>query len=133
MRIPSLRLFVPLFLAVSPMAVPASAHAAPTTASPRDGVSVTGLYRITMTARNRKPKTVHLVVRNGENGLSAILMDKQSEAVVTELRMEGTVLKGSIMTSEGPGDLELQLGSTSVRGTLMVDGKLLMIDGDRDN
>lgn len=76
---------------------------------------------------------MHLVVRNGENGLSAILMDKQSEALVTELRVEGTVLKGSIMTSEGPGELELQLGNLSMRGTLMVDGKLLMIDRDRDN
>jgi hypothetical protein len=128
-----MRLFVPVFLAISSAAIPISARAETVPVTSRDGASVTGLYRLTITGKNRKPKTVHLMVREGETGTSAALMDRGLELELTNVRMDGTVLKGSVMTSEGLADLELKLGGGLARGTLTIDDMLLSIEGDRDN
>ncbi|HEV7990968.1 MAG TPA: hypothetical protein VGP25_04040 [Gemmatimonadaceae bacterium] len=133
MRTSSLRLFVPLFLAVSSVVAPVSAHAAPVSVSAKDGISVTGLYRLTLSAANRKAKTVHLVVRVGDTGISGVLLDKDAEVELTNFRIEGTMLKGGMMTSEGYGEIQLDLSQTIVRGTLTVDGKRLTIEGDHHN
>jgi hypothetical protein len=129
----SLRLFVPLFLAISSVAAPSSAHAAPITVSANDGVTITGLYRLTMTAKNRKAKTVHLVVRVGDLGISGVMLDRDAEVELLDLHLEGTALKGGVMTSEGYAALELNLGDGIVHGTLTVDGKVLTIEGDHHN
>jgi hypothetical protein len=133
MRTSSLRLFVPLFLAISSVVAPVSAHAAPVSVSAKDGISVTGLYRLTLSAANRKAKTVHLVVRVGDTGISGVLLDKDAEVELTNFRIEGTMLKGGMMTSEGYGEIQLDLSQTIVRGTLTVDGKRLTIEGDHHN
>ena len=130
MRLQSLRLFVPLFVGISAVAVPSAAHAVPIPVSAPDRVAATGIYRLTMSATNRKAKTVHLVVRDGEKGISAMLLDRDTELPVTNLRIDGTLLKGNIQTSEGRGELVLQLGDGAVIGTLAVEGKLLLIEGD---
>ena len=129
-RIPSLRLFVPLFLGISAVAVPSAAHALPTPVSAPDGVEATGIYRLSMSATDRKTKTVHLVVRTGPRGITAMLLDRETELPLTNLRIEGTLLKGNVATSEGIGELVLQVGDGSVIGTLAVNGKLLLIEGD---
>jgi hypothetical protein len=129
-RSTTLRLFVPLFLAISSVAVPSSAHAAPVSVSASDNLTVTGLYRLTMSAENRKTKTVHLVVRIGDAGMTGVMLDRDAEVELLDLHLEGTILKGGVMTSEGYASLELNLAGEMVRGTLTVDGKLLTIEGD---
>jgi hypothetical protein len=54
----------------------------------------------------------------------------KTELPLTNLRIEGTLLKGNVATSEGIGELVLQVGDGSVIGTLAVNGKLLLIEGD---
>jgi len=126
----TLRLFVPLFLAISSVAAPAVAHAAPISTSAREGVTVTGLYRLTMSAENRKAKTVHLVIRMGDLGMTGVVLDNDAEVELLSLHLDGTVLKGGLRTSEGYGELELDLRDSAVRGTLTVQGKKLAIEGD---
>jgi hypothetical protein len=126
----TLRLFVPLFLAISSVAAPSTAHAAPVSVSANDGVTVTGLYRLTMSAADRKSKTVHLVVRIGDLGISGVMIDRDAEVELLNLHLEGNVLKGGVMTSEGYAALELNLGEGMVHGTLTVDGTRLTIEGD---
>jgi hypothetical protein len=130
-RTTSLRLFVPLFLAVSSVAVSTSAHALPVAASAREGVSAAGLYRLTMSAKDRNSKTVHMLVRDGANGISAMLIDKDSECILTNVRMEGTVLKANLMTNEGLAEISLNVDDLGVRGVLTVKGKQLFLEGDR--
>jgi hypothetical protein len=113
--------------------MPASAHALPVSVSAREVVSAAGLYRLTLSAKDRKAKTVHMVVREGETGISAMLLDRESESWLTNLRMEGSVLKGSVLTNEGLAELALNVGNGMVVGTLTVGGKVLLIDGDRTN
>jgi hypothetical protein len=129
-RTSTLRLFVPLFLAISSVAAPAAAHAAPISTSAREGVTVTGLYRLTMSGENRKAKTVHLVIRMGDLGMSGVVLDNEAEVELLGLHLEGSVLKGGLRTSEGYGELELDLRDSAVRGTLTVEGKKLTIEGD---
>lgn len=132
MRFSSLRFFAPLFLAISPMAVPSPVHAAPVSVSEGERISASGLYRLTMSAKNRKTKTFHMVVRESEIGLSAVLIDNETELALINVRMDGTVFKGSFMTSEGWGELELKLNDGAVTGVLTVADKQLTIDGDRN-
>jgi hypothetical protein len=129
----TLRLFVPLLLAVASVVAPAVAHAAPISTSVREGVTVTGLYRLTMSAENRPTKTVHLVVRMGDLGISGVVLDKDAEVELLGLHLEGSVLKGGLMTSEGYGELELDLRDSAVRGTLTVNGNRIVIEGDHHN
>jgi len=126
----TLRLFVPLFLAISSVAAPAVAHAAPISTSAREGVTVTGLYRLTMSGENRKAKTVHLVIRMGDLGMTGVVLDNDAEVELLGLHLDGSVLKGGLRTSEGYGELELDLRDSAVKGTLTVDGKRLTIEGD---
>lgn len=130
MRTSPLRLFVPLFLAVASIGVPAAAHAAPVSVSENGALTVTGLYRLTMSAEHRKTKTVHLMVRVEDAGISGVMLDRDAEIEMVGLHLEGTMLKGGIMTSEGYGELELDLRDGAVQGTLTVGGKRLTIDGD---
>lgn len=130
MRNHTLRLFVPLFLAISSVAAPAVAHAAPISTSAREGVTVTGLYRLTMSGENRKAKTVHLVIRMGDLGMTGVVLDNDAEVELLGLHLDGSVLKGGLRTSEGYGELELDLRDSAVKGTLTVDGKRLTIEGD---
>jgi hypothetical protein len=132
-RITSLRFFVPLFLAISSVAAPVSAHAAPISVSANDALTVTGLYRLTMSAEHRKAKTVHLVVRVDEMGISGVMLDGDAEVELTNFHIEGTTLKGGVLTSEGHGELEIDVADGAVRGTLTVAGKELKIDGDHRN
>lgn len=137
MRTSTLRHIVPLFLAIASVAAPAAGHAAPATVRPApiaiaagDGITVTGLYRLTMSAADRKAKTVHLLVRIGDLGMSGVVLDKDSEVEMLSLYLDGTVLKGGVMTSEGYGELELELRDGAVKGTLKVGGKQIAIEGD---
>jgi hypothetical protein len=129
-RIPTLRLFVPLFLAISSVATPSAANAAPVSVVREGGVTVTGLYRLTMSAEDRKTKTVHLLVRMGDLGMTGVVLDREAEIELFDLHLEGSVLKGGVMTSEGYGELELELRDGGVHGTLKVQGKQIAIDGD---
>ena len=129
----TLRLFVPLILAIAPMAAPSEAHAAPISVSSNDALTVTGLYRLTMSAEHRKTKTVHLVVRVEEAGISGLMLDKEAEVELVGLHLDGTTLKGGVMTSEGYGELELDLRDGAVQGSLTVQGKKLAIEGDHKN
>jgi hypothetical protein len=115
------------------MIVPASAQAVSVSVSARTGVSAAGLYRLTLSAKDRKAKTVHMIVREGATGISGMLLDKESESWLTNLRVEGSVLKGNIMTNEGLAELALNVDDGMVIGTLTVGGKVLTIDGDRTN
>jgi hypothetical protein len=115
------------------MTIPVLAHAVPVSVSARKGVSAVGLYRLTLSAKDRKAKTVHMIVRDGASGISGMLLDKESESWLTNLRMEGSVLKGNIMTNEGLAELALNVDDSMVMGTLTVGGKVLTIDGDRTN
>jgi hypothetical protein len=127
----TLRLFVPLCLAISAVAAPSPVHAAPVSVSAGDNLTITGLYRLTMSARDRKTKTVHLLVRVGDLGISGVMLDREAEVELLGLRLEGTVLKGGVMTSEGYADLVLHLDGGAVRGTLTTAyGKQLTIEGD---
>ena len=133
MRKPTLRLFVPLFLAIASVTAPAVAHAAPISTSAREGVTVTGLYRLTMSAENRPTKTVHLVVRMGDLGMTGVVLDKDAEVELLGLHLDGSMLKGGLMTSEGYAELELDLRDSAVRGTLTVNGNRITIEGDHHN
>jgi hypothetical protein len=132
-RTTSLRLFVPLFLAVSFVAVSTSASALPVAVSAREGVSAVGLYRLTMSAKDRHAKTIHLLVRDDANGISAMLIDGESECLLTNVHMEGSVLKGNLLTNEGLAGLSLNVSDDMITGTLTVKGKQLVIEGDRNN
>lgn len=133
MRTSTLRLFVPIFLAIASVAVPSSAHAAPVSVSSNDNLTITGLYRLTMSADDWKTKTVHLLVRVGDVGISGVMLDKDAEVEMVGLHLEGTVLKGGVMTSEGYAELALDVRDGAVRGTLTVNGKRLAVEGDHRN
>jgi hypothetical protein len=129
-RIPSLRLIVPAFLAVAAIATPALARTAPAASAERSVISASGIYRLTISAANRPSKTVHMVVREEANGMSGVVLDNASELSLSDVRYEGNVLKASIMTTEGRGEIELTLSTSEVTGTLIVAGKRLTIRGE---
>lgn len=130
MRISSLRLIVPACLAIAAIGAPTIVQAAPAASAERSVISASGIYRLTISAKNRPSKTVHLVVREESKGMSGVLLDNGSELSLSDVRYEGNVLKASIMTTEGRGQIELTLATTEVTGTLIVAGKRLTIRGE---
>jgi hypothetical protein len=130
MRLVSIRLLLPALLFAS-FAAPSSAHALPLPIVSHDApFAASGIYRLTLSAKHRAPKTVHLVLQANEQGMSGVLIDSAAELGLTNIQLEGDVLHATIMTSEGAGALEIKLSAHRVSGTLKVGREPIIVEGE---
>ncbi|MEO6525558.1 MAG: hypothetical protein ABIP93_02925 [Gemmatimonadaceae bacterium] len=130
MRSLPVRLLLPVLLFAS-FAAPSSARALPLPAISLDAPSAAvGIYRLTLTAKNRAPKTLHMILRDTDQGLSGVLLDGPKEFTLLNARFDGHVFLATIMTSEGAGELSLTLSPEIVSGTLNVGRDALAVVGE---
>jgi hypothetical protein len=130
MRLPSARLLVPVLLLAAPMAMPATARAATTPVSVDAPAVKVSVYRVTLSSKHRADKLVHLILQSGERGVTGVLLDDTRELELTNVRIEGTALRATIETSEGAGELDLQVSDEKVVGTLRVGRDPMQVDGE---
>jgi hypothetical protein len=131
MRSFSRRLLVPALLAVAALTAPATA----TALTPHDSVRATaraaGIYRLTLTAKNRPEKSVHLVIREIAHGMDGVLLSDENESWLSAVRVDGDTLRATVSTSEGEGEIMLLVTDTLVSGTLTVGHQQIAIRGER--
>lgn len=137
MRIAPIHTAVSLAVAASLIAIPAaprSVRAQVTlagepvvAASPR----MAGIYRVALSSRETTAQRMHLIVRLEATGYTCVLLSGEQEMPVTDLRLEGDVIRGTAATNLGKADVVLAIGEDTIAGTLTVGRTKLTISGER--
>jgi hypothetical protein len=128
---------VPLALAAALVAIPAApqrARAQVTLAgepAPTTPVRMAGVYRVVLSSYEMATQRMHLLVRLESSGYTCVLLSGDKETPLSDIQLEGDVIRGLAATSFGQAKVVLTITDEGVSGTLTVGRTRMAIKGER--
>jgi hypothetical protein len=128
-----LQLLLPTVLLAAPLALPSptasSTHAVTDTARALE----IQIYRLTLQGRDAlaSAQTLDLVVNREASVLKGYMIATRSSVSLESLSIVGEVLRATVPTDHGEAELLLEGTSGMLRGTFTVNGRTLIVSGER--